>query len=111
MMLVATKELRPVRLEAKIKSLSGSTTLRGEATEQGLIIESFDGSETHRSTFAWEDDLPLVADMVLPVWLHRQLGDETAIGTPFKMGFLDSSAGGVHKMAFELTARDGLHSD
>lgn len=108
---MVNEQLRPERLRAETQSLSGSTIVEGQATEQGFVIDSSDGSETNRSMFSWDDELPLVADLSLPNWLQRKLTDQTIIGTQFKLRFLDTSNVILSTVTAELTASDESHTE
>lgn len=78
--LVVAPDLRPLRLESEAVQMSGSSRLRGWATDDGFVIEIEHGGQAHRSTFSFGDEPGLIVDVTLSDWLQRRLhASESAV--------------------------------
>ena len=89
-----TFELRPSQAE-------GSPFVTGERTDDGFVVHVHQGDDISTSTYRFDDDLPLMADVSVESWLHHLPAETKAV----RAHVLDSSSGAITETAIELIER------
>jgi len=100
--LVIGPDLAPVSLKTDAAQLSGTSRIEGQVTDGGFVVTAKADDQVSTSTYAFNDELGLIADAALETWLHR-LPSTT---TKSRVRLLAHSSGSVSEVDVELVERN-----